>query len=183
MSTQEQKRGSLIECPVEIGGSYWIAAPTGERVAVPCPVCAGNKTVDLILGSGERVTIECEGCGKGYDGPRGYVHEYRQTPAIKRVIVDRVSSMPSSTRDWWTFYLLPDGYCDERELFNTEAEAMAAAVAKKVNEDEANMRSHQSKKANATNGGWTVRYHRDQIKKLQRQLEWHQSKVTTREAS
>ncbi len=178
----EVSRGTTIQCPIEIGGVYWIATPTNEKVTLPCPVCAGNQTIDVILGSGERVTVECEGCGIGLDGPRGTVQEYRLEPAVKQVVVDRVSRMPVTPTDKWSFYLVGEGYADENELFETETEAWAAALMKRAQQDERNMRAMQTTRGHAGKSGWSVRFHRKKIADLTRQIVWHQNKVIAAKA-
>lgn len=168
---------TTIECPIDIGGTYWVAASTPHQVSVPCPVCAGQRWFTVILGSGETLQVECDGCGHGYDGPRGFIQQYQHEPAVKQVVVDRVASMPGSGREEWSFYTLGKGYYDQRELFTTEADAMAHATVKAAAQHELNMESYQRKKKKTQRAGWSVRYHREQIADMQRRIAWHESKI------
>jgi len=60
----------------KIGDVVYFASAGQRQVDIPCPVCFGKREVTLILGNGDSVELPCDYCGKGYDGPRGYVLEY-----------------------------------------------------------------------------------------------------------
>ncbi len=169
--------GTTIECPIEIGGTYWVAESNPHQVTVKCPVCAGNSWFTVILGSGEQLQVECDGCGHGYDGPRGYITEYEHEPKAKKVVIDRVSSMPTGGRDEWRFYSLDGGYYYESDLFTSEADAMASAQKNAAEQRERSMETYQRKKKNTKHAGWSIRYHREQIADMQRRIAWHESKI------
>lgn len=65
-----------IEIPFPLGEKLW--TPSGySRKPTPCPECAGNKTVVLLVGNGTPVKIPCAFCRYSYEGSLGYTEEYQ----------------------------------------------------------------------------------------------------------
>ena len=129
----------------------------------------------LILGSGEQVDVECQGCG-GYEGPRGRVSVNRPLSGVTVATVCGVEFRSGS--DQWYFSVgssskhradevCGDPECAESRRLVLHAEAEAQAVRNFESQFKATRKSHS----------WTVRYHRDEIAKLERSLAWHRSKL------
>ncbi len=172
---------TTIECPFTVGASYWVARHGAEQVRVTCPVCHGQLAITVILGDGERVVVPCESCGIGFRGPRGFIEEYVYEPNAEQVTVTGIDSIPRdmSMGDDWRLRTESHGYTYAgRDLYPTQAEAYAESVRKVAEAREENMRRSCHRRNDATKRtGWTVRYHREQIKKLRDQLAWHEAKV------
>lgn len=64
-------------------------------------------------------------------------------------------------------------------LFATETEALDAAIVRAAAQHERNMQSFQHTKRRAQHLTWTVQYHRGCIKDLQRQIDWHNTRIIT----
>lgn len=166
-----------VETPFAIGQELWAPASYPEKVRVSCPVCFGTLAVIVEMGDGERVGVPCEACGKGYQGPQGFVEEWEYTPSARKFVVAGVKSM-HDTR-WWL--VSEDG--QERgfhELYPTEAEALAVSQQQSAEHHERNMQTRQRKRKDTKEATWSVRYHRDNIKDLERQIAWHQSRISAK---
>ena len=163
-----------LRMPFSVGDQLWM--PVGEpyEVIVPCPVCNGSRVFDVILGSGERLTLPCEGCRLGYEGPRGSVRTWDHTPRAVAFIVDDVESYHN---DRWRLKSTTGAMHDFDDLYLTEAEALAVATARAAQQHESCMASYQHKKKSLKHAGWTVRYHRDKIADLERQIAWHRGRI------
>jgi hypothetical protein len=164
----------VLHVPFQIGQTFWLPRSFGEKKTMPCPVCAGNRRFDVILGSGERLSVPCDGCGVGFDGPRGVIEEWDHSPAAVEFTVARVRSMHDGR---WSLVSESGDMADFDDLCATEAEAMEISARKCAENHERNMQTRQRKRKGTQKAGWTVRYHREQIADLERQLAWHRDKV------
>lgn len=162
-----------IEIPFHVGESYWLPITHGNAIEIPCPVCAGHLRITLTLGDGEQVSVPCEGCGLGYDGPRGYVREYRYEPGASLVRIDAIESMRDGK---WRVSTSDKSSHDFDELCASEQAALEKSAAMVAEAWEQVMASH-CRKRKSDKVGWTVLYHRQQIAELKKKIEWHEEKV------
>ena len=65
---------------------------THVSVTKKCPICFGNREVQLILGDGTHVKLPCDYCGHGYEEPRGVVREYQRVVKPERHTISRIDS-------------------------------------------------------------------------------------------
>lgn len=72
----------------KIGDRVWWARCGTREVAHDCPICFRKKRVILILGDDSEVEVECDFCGKGYEGPKGYILEYQWVATPEEVRID-----------------------------------------------------------------------------------------------
>lgn len=164
---------TAIDLPFAIGDTYWRASGNARQVEMPCPVCAGKCRITAILGDGEHVSVPCDGCGLGYEGPRGYVAEWEQEPKAVRFVIESIHSMHNNE---WQLLSEAGEHSGFLELFATEAEALAKATENAAAIHERVMASHCAKRK-PEKVGWTVRYHRRKIAELKKSLAWHEEKV------
>ena len=165
----------LPKAPFEIGQELWLPLGTPRQITLPCPVCFGNKGVIVEFGNGERVCVECDGCGHGFEGPRGFITEYEHAPDAIPFVVKDVEYYRNGE---WNLLSTDARRADYASLRATREEALL--VAKKHAEDllAANMEQRRSKRQRgATKATWDARYHGGQIKDLERQLAWHRKKL------
>lgn len=170
---------TAIEIPFRIGDVLWQASNGSNNVKVPCPVCNGDLAVTVILGDGERVGVPCEACGKGFNGPRGYIEEWQHDPAVSKFVI---ASIQSFHADRWCVNSETGGWGYFNELFPSEDEAMARAVKNCAEQHERNMQSRQRHRKNVKEAAWSIQYHRKQIADLERQIAWHQGRVSAKKA-
>lgn len=170
--------GSVMNMPFEIGKTYYLPEHQPEKIQVLCPVCYGKKRVEIILGNDERVSVECDGCGLGFDGPRGFVHDYSYTPRVTPFTIASVASMYGE--DWYV--TSTDGrQANWKYLRESEAVARQECVDRAKELVEENMRrSATSNKQKLKSKTWSVRYHEGIIKDIERKIAWHRQKVSER---
>ena len=168
-----------IEVPFEIGRTYYLPNHQPEKIQVPCPVCYGKKRVEIILGNDERVSVECDGCGLGFDGPRGFVHDYSYSPQVTPFTIAAVASMHGD--DWYV--ISTDGkQANWKCLKESESEALQECVERAREMVDENMRrSATSNKRKLKSKTWSVRYHEGIIKDIERKIAWHRQKVSERQ--
>ena len=116
---------TALETPFVIGQQMWMAIGQSEQVTKPCPVCNGDKAVTIILGTGEHVTVMCDGCGLGFEGPRGFIQEWEHHP---RAVPFVIASVKSFRDDEWGLLSTDGAWASFSKLFQTEDEAREAAA-------------------------------------------------------
>jgi len=169
---------SVMKTPFEIGKTYYLPEHQPEKIQVPCPVCYGKKRVEIILGNDERVSVECDGCGLGFDGPRGFVHDYSYTPRVTPFTIAGVASMHS---DEWYVVSTTGQQVNWKCLKESEASAMQECVDRaKELVDENMRRAATSNKQKLKSKTWSVRYHEGIIKDIERKIAWHRQQVSKR---
>jgi len=159
-----------------IGDVVWIARHGRQERHDPCPVCFGKLVVTVILGNGDEVDTPCSYCGAGFDGPRGWVTEYRIEPATATtVIMGRESREQQGHAPEITYHGL-GCYCYSQAIvFATEGEALAESVKlceKEIKEQEE--RACFIKKNKIKSFAWNVGYHLREAKRLRDQIGYHE---------
>ena len=168
----------VIETPFQIGALYWMPVLNPRQIEMPCPVCYGNRTITVTLGNGEHVAVECEGCGIGYDGPRGFVTDYSYEYAANPFTIEVVTSMYGGS---WRLKSIEGDNADWSTLCATEQEALDASKKRMQEVIDANTDTRRVKKNHAVKqSGWSVGYHEKQIKEYERKIAWHRGKVSER---
>jgi hypothetical protein len=164
-----------LEIPFAIGEQCWHIGPGSREEILPCPDCAGTKFVTLILGTGEEHTLDCRGCQSGYDPPRGYITKtirgYTPTPFTPA----RVTGFDGERGVQYT-EAPPDASCyrtaSSVDLFKTREECEIACKARESDfytEEEIRIRNQLVGRRKDL--AWSVHYWRDQIRRLEGDLE------------
>jgi hypothetical protein len=149
---------------------YAYAYPHADN-HVPCPLCFGKKSVQIILGNGEIQPIECSACGHGYEGPRGFINERAPRSAVVRGEITGV------TKDFGEWRYAVNG-SSQSDIFRTEEEAETKRVLlhaeASVQAEGFNQSIAKEKKKGLA---WSVRYHQGCIRDLERRLSYHEEKL------
>lgn len=146
---------------------------------IPCPICAGKKSVTLILGSGEHASIECQGCGLGFDGPQGTVKIHAPASGIKEVEITGLSVSDG-------VFKYSAGYetHEAAEIFLTRDGAEPRRIEKAADAEAQAQRNFESQfKQKRKDHAWSVRYHREAIANLEHSLAWHRRKLEARRSA
>jgi hypothetical protein len=164
--------------PFNIGQTVYIAwASAHHSQSGTCPVCFGQRSVTLILGDGERVQTPCRYCDHGVLGSTGEVSAYCAASGINERTVTGVQLAHDGAWEIQT-----DGRYSSSEA-NTFGTRASAEVRRQILFEEAEedaTKSYESRfRTHRGDHAWTIGYHRNQIKDLERQLEWHRDKVRT----
>jgi hypothetical protein len=157
----------------KIGDRVWYAERKAVEKTVVCPDCFGSKALTVIKGDGSQVSIGCAGCASGYEPPKGYINYMSSEVAVSTSVIDRLEIKTDKTTYGSSgFYSV-----EECDIFDTkeEAEARALVLAKEYN-DEQLARIYQKEKHNRT-WAWNVRYHRDCIKRAEKDIVYHTAKL------
>lgn len=169
---------SMPECPYKVGQVYYRPVNQPENVRIPCPVCNGNQSVEMILGTGEHLIVPCEACGLGFEKSRGYIEEYQYTP---RAVPFTIGSIDGYSFDRWDLSSELGEKITGQQLYLTESEALAQAHAQAEAQQRENARRYSQTKQSAKKSTWSVRYHRECIKDLERKIAYHVSAITSQQ--
>ena len=162
-----------MDTPFEIGQTYWAPRHRPVKITLPCPACKGARVVTVIYGD-EHVSVDCEACGLGLEGSPGTVTEYDFTPHAEAFTIESVVGLYGGRWDVRSTTGQTSGFND---LCKTEDAALVVSVLKCAEQEEANMRTRMHKRNSAKRATWTVRYHRQCIADLERQLAWHTARI------
>lgn len=163
--------------PFRVGDVKWMPAHAPEKVQTTCPICAGNLAVEVVLGTGEHVGVPCEACGKGYDGPRGYIEEWVYEPRAFRFEIAGIDSMHAER--WWV-NSTTGGHADVGDLRDSEDEALEVSKQRCAAQYERNMESRAHHRKRTAEHTWSIAYHRKEIADCERRIAWHKSKIEAR---
>ncbi len=155
-----------------IGDIIWHASCRGTDKWITCPDCFGTKTLKVILGDGTELVIPCAGCACGFDPPRGVVKTYDYGPRVEQVEITGVEMSATETKYRSSGWIFKDD-----DVFATKEEAEARCVelvAQRVQEEAD--RLHLKEKDHRS-WAWHVHYHRDEIRRKQKEIEMHTAKL------
>jgi len=138
---------------------------------IPCSVCAGNKVVHLILGSGETVELPCAYCTKGWQEPTGMETVYGQEVDARLVTITGITITANSVEYHSTSWVI-------RECYATREEALEAAqvLADEYNRDQLT-RADNLKKQQRKNYSWNAGYHLSKARRHERDAARHQDRA------
>jgi len=158
-----------------IGDLVWVATFESREERVACPVCYGNKEVIVILGNGDQVVVVCDYCCKGFEGPQGYVKEYRYAPRTEQVKVTKCS-VETTLEGIKTEYRFNNGRLyQEEDLFDTQEEAAQAAEIKAVELEQREM--NKVKYKNEKSYSWNAGYHMRAATQARKDAEHHEQRA------
>jgi hypothetical protein len=146
-----------------------------NRNYVPCPVCYGKRSVVVILGNGEHQPMLCDYCGKSIDGPQGRVSAYSPS---SHIVEGRVTGVRCDSYRGWRVQVGHSEY-EEKEVYIDRdlAEVRRAELFAQAEQDAKRCWETQFKDSRGKTG-WSVGYHRSEIARCKRQIEYHESKLT-----
>ena len=156
-----------------IGDKVWYAQRKGVERQELCPDCFGQRALTVIKGDGSQVSIPCVACIRSYDEPTGYVNWHGHVVDVSEVEIEKVEQ----TKEGVTYGFHGCYRADQGSMFDTkeEAEVRALELAEKHNQEEL-ARIYQKEKHNHT-WAWNAHYHRDCIKRAERDLVYHTAKL------
>jgi hypothetical protein len=160
-----------------VGDRVWMHHAETREVKLTCPVCAGNRIVTLILGSGESVELPCDYCGKGFEGPRGVVTEWEYSRGAEQLTIHEVRSIMTEKGEEVEYRLTDNRVGRDGEMFASrrEAEVDCERVCTEIALAE-RTRAEYIKKDQARSYSWNAGYHMREAKRSEKQAEYHRSK-------
>ena len=169
----------MMDTPFEIGHTYWLPRHHAEQVTIPCPACKGTRVITITYGD-EQVSVDCEACGLGFDGPKGTIAEYDFAPHAEKFTVAGAAGLYG---DRWSVKATDGRIADFDNLCETEVAALAVSAVKCAAQHESNMQSRQHRRSSAKRASWTVRYHKGCIADLEQQIAWHTARINSKPES
>lgn len=156
------------------GDTIWWARCGTKEIHPTCPICFGKRQVTLILGNDDHVITPCDYCGRGYEGPKGYIIEWEWVAEYEKT---KISGVSIQERDGVRKidYRIGSGYVAYPEdVFDTENEAKLRTEERvKEHNEELEKKLLQSKEYAHKTYSWHVGYHNFQLKEAQRKIEYH----------
>lgn len=159
-----------------IGDTVWHARAQNTKKFIECPDCFGTKYLKVILGDGTELTIDCAGCSggswpgavKSYD----YDIEVRSLMItgmqINQNIIEYHSTIPGSSSYW---------NLSQSDVFATREEAEVRSAVLMDEHKSAEIKRLASKEKDTRTWAWHVHYHRDCIRKANKDIEYHAAKL------
>lgn len=159
----------------KVGDQVWWAHYGMSQVKVNCPICFGAKEVTLILGNGDIVVLLCEYCGKGWDGPRGYVTEWEYVAEAKLLTINEVRIQSRLSGEDVVDYSTMQHLLDAEDIFDTKEEALARALSKSAEEtlSKETMAEHLKKNIRKS-FAWNAGYHLRAARDARKSAEYHE---------
>ena len=158
-----------------VGDMVWVASFGSQEVKVPCPVCYGNKEVTVILGNSDEVLVQCDYCGKGYEGPKGYITEYQYLAQAEQQTIKEIRVEKTRDSDKYEYIGEHRYYLHEEDMFDTEEEAYQRALEKAENYQQ--KQDNKIKYKNEKSYTWNAGYHMREAKSKQHDVEYHLEKA------
>jgi hypothetical protein len=171
---------------MKVGDTLWRATAGQREKWVPCDICAGERFVTLILGSGEHVRLDCGACSPGLDPPSGRqrVYEFDGRAEPYTITGIEVTSDSAGERVRYRSGTDTSYYTFNAEDCFPSAEAAQARCAELVAQHEAEEAGRRAKKEKPDKSyAWHASYHLREAKENRRKLAYHESKAVLMKAA
>lgn len=174
-----------ISIPFPLGVSLWWTSGPHRDQWVECPECCGTKVIEVVLGNGERYSLDCRCCQSGYDDPRGAikctVFEYRPVPFLPLSIQMHGSEVSYSESP-------PDSNCyssvSTTNLFATKEECQAKCEQMNAEHAKAEAESIVYRRGRARKDlAWSAHYWGSQVRQLEKDLTTARARLSKCKAS
>ncbi len=157
---------------IKIDDWVYVATYGMQQKQIKCPHCLGTKYCTVIIATGEEFTVDCGSCSRGYDGSVGTITDYDYTPEVKHVQVSRIEVRREGNEYYSDCYVY-----DHSKVFLTreDAEKEAVILTEKHRKEQAD--KIQRKEKDAKSWAWNASYHKKNIEKAKKDIEYHSSKL------
>lgn len=162
----------------KVGDKIWVGefssmAPVYET----CPDCGGTGRLRVTFHDEAQVSIECQNCAAGYDPPTGRVIVYKQVASARHAAISGLEVDGDKVR--WHVDSHSGSYriIDDDKAFDTEAEAVAWAQCRSAEYEQEQRDRIFKKEKDTRKWAWNASYHRNCIKRAQKDLEYHTAKL------
>lgn len=160
-----------------IGDAIWIATWDSSDNYVTCPDCGGTKHIRVIMHDDTEHRIACQNCGHGYNESTGRVRVYDRKPKAERHMVTGLEINGSEIKYRSQIGCSSYRIVEEELAYATEGEAYAAAVKRAAECNAEDRLKVLTKEKNTRTWAWNASYHRQCIKRAQKELEYHTAKL------
>lgn len=163
---------ATLDIPFALNTQLWWVGHGHTEEWITCPDCGGIGTLTVVLGTGEKHTLACEGCTRGCERALGQikrtVYKFEPRPFIaRRVNIYGDSIMYSRANPDAQAY----GLVDSKDLFTSKEECGARCVELT---DQRNREWEEGLVRNLLRGrkkmAWSVHYWRRRVRDLEADL-------------
>lgn len=157
----------------QIGDPVFVATFEAHETWIECPDCAGTGRIRCMLPDDTMVSIECECCRRGYEGPFGRLLVYERKPFVCETVISGIE-MREDGIEWRTrcSYLVKDA-----NIFASRDDAMRRAEEIAAEQDRAERERIATKEKNTKSWAWNVHYHRREIREAEKRIAYHKAKL------
>jgi len=151
---------------------FWVYSSCYSRKEVECPVCFGELFVTILLGNGEETKSECGYCKKGYGGPTGKASVWEPSALVRDGEITGITTR-SGLR-----YEVGHETIDAHEVFTNKNIAEIERDKRFEEEKERAAKRFEESFVNCKESQlWSVGYHKSEIERAQRSIEWHELRL------
>ncbi len=163
-----------MQIKYEIGQEVWRATCNREETSVECPDCGGTGRIRVTFHDDTTVSIDCQRCALGYEPPTGRIAVYDRVAKAERVTITGIDVRSGEEPEYRTnvSYII-----DENRLFETREEALACAEKLAEEWDREEREKIAKKEKDTRSWAWNASYHRNCIKRAEREIEHHTAKL------
>lgn len=157
----------------QIGDSVWAATWDATEAWVECPDCCGHGRLRVIMGDGTEVSIDCQNCELGYQGPQGRKLYYARAARAELCVIKGVRIEGDHVE-----YQSSRSYTElEVNLFDNEADALARAQMIASEEETKERNRIFQKEKDTRSWAWNATYHRRAIRDAKKAIDYHTRKL------
>ena len=152
-----------------IGQQVFAAVQNSYRETfVTCTDCFGQRALTVILGDGSQVSIACQGCDHGSLGSTGQMRVHGYEAHVQSGVITAIEVAGERLR-----YSMNGWRTDD--VFATTEEAQARVDEMRAAHEAEEAAKPAQKVKPSRNWAWHVTYHRGEIKRQERSIEYHKA--------
>ena len=161
-----------METKFNIGDKVWVALAEQQEKKVECPECCGKRKLQVILGDGTVVSIDCECCKYGYEGSRGFIQTNEFYVRVEPDTITGAEIEFSKIR-----YKLQTHYTESANIFATKEEAEARSAVQVIEQAAREAIRMKQKERQEKSWAWNAAYHRREIRDFKKRIAYHEAKL------
>lgn len=177
-----RERGGEVNKPVfQLGQTVFTVSEYEKRIPEICPDCLGTRVITVILATDEQHIIDCDLCKQGWEGSTGRWEERVSAFRVEEQIVTGVELL--HRYDEYADKLIEAQYiCNhsrfyDYDVFATREEASLRGEEMIQKYNERATKSISTKYDHKRNWAWHVRYHRENIRRAEKDIVYNKSKL------
>lgn len=163
-----------LRAKYNIGDTVWWARTETVNDYVTCPDCGGTAQITVLMYDGTKHSIECEGCKRGWNRATGKVSRFKRTGMPISVEITGLEIHKGEVR----YHITGSRLIDEQDLFLTREEALEKGNRDAAELEEQHKKAVLNKEKPTKSWSWHVHYHRDVIRRLKKDIEYHESRLS-----
>ena len=157
---------------IKIDDWVYVATYGMQHKQVQCPHCLGTMYCTVIMATGEKFTVDCGLCSRGFEGSVGTITDYDYTPEVRRIQVTRIEVSREGNQ-----YYGGDYTYDNSKVFLSKEDAEKAAEILTVKHKEEQAIKMSSKEKDSRSWAWNASYHKSNIERAKKDIEYHTKKL------